>query len=237
MTLLQRRAGGVGPEEALRRANVVGFTVCPPRAVIWTRTHWPKRFPACWSAGFRWRFTNSAGDGQRVERAKPFRHWRRGTAISTCSRTPAGTTASPSRKWISRGSFSCAAPRETMPAGLGRRAAPTMVSCSARPMSLRANSTPSCDSSTRIGGIRRGARDQSRSVVEGCFALVRGFPAGNAFTNANKILDHLMAHGEAGLRRQPPLLYSGVRLPAALVESAAAVLQQHELMPRRGYLE
>jgi 4-hydroxy-tetrahydrodipicolinate synthase len=74
-------------------------------------------------------------------------------------------------------------------------------------------------------------------VVEKCFALVRGFPTGNAFTNANKILDHLMAHGKAGLHREPPLLYSGVRLPAAFVETAAAVLQEHDLMPRRGYLE
>lgn len=74
-------------------------------------------------------------------------------------------------------------------------------------------------------------------VVEGCFEIVEHFPAGNAFTNANKVLDHLMAYGETGVRREPPLLYSGVRLPAAFVESAAALLRQNTLMPATGYLE
>ena len=74
-------------------------------------------------------------------------------------------------------------------------------------------------------------------VVEGCFEMVGRFPAGNAFTNANKVLDHLMAYGEAGVRREPPLLYSGVRLPAAFVENAATLLRQNSLMPATGYLE
>ena|SRR5688572_14382024 len=74
-------------------------------------------------------------------------------------------------------------------------------------------------------------------VVEGCFETVGRFPTGNAFTNANKVLDHLMAYGEAGVRREPPLLYSGVRLPTVFVESAAALLHQNNLMPVKGYLE
>lgn len=74
-------------------------------------------------------------------------------------------------------------------------------------------------------------------VVEGCFGLVRDFPTGNAFTNANKVLDHLMAHGEAGLRREPPLLYSGARLPTTWIEQAAALLRQNGLMPASGYLD
>ena len=74
-------------------------------------------------------------------------------------------------------------------------------------------------------------------VVEGCFEMAARFPAGNAFTNANKVLDHLMAYGEAGVRREPPRLYSGVRLPAAFVESAAALLRQNALLPATGYLE
>lgn len=74
------------------------------------------------------------------------------------------------------------------------------------------------------------------SVIEGCFKLVEGFPAGNGFTNANKILDHLMAFGEEGLHRDPPLLYSGVRLPVKFIEHAADLLRQEELFPVRGYL-
>jgi len=73
-------------------------------------------------------------------------------------------------------------------------------------------------------------------VIEGCFKMVAGFPAGNAFTNANKVLDHLMAFGEQGLHHDTPLLYSGVRLPAKFIEHAAELLRQEELFPVRGYL-
>jgi dihydrodipicolinate synthase/N-acetylneuraminate lyase len=95
-----------------------------------------------------------------------------------------------------------------------------------------------------LGFLDEGRRDQAQSIairigsiVEGCFELVRTFPTGNAFTNVNKILDHLMAHGAAGVHRDPPMLYSGVRLPAGFVDSAAALLRKHDLMPHRGYLE
>ena len=74
------------------------------------------------------------------------------------------------------------------------------------------------------------------TVIEGCFKLVEGFPAGNSFTNANKILDHLMAFGEEGLHCDPPLLYSGVRLPVKFIEHAADLLRQEELFPVSGYL-
>lgn len=73
-------------------------------------------------------------------------------------------------------------------------------------------------------------------VIEGCFKLVEGFSAGNSFTNANKVLDHLMAFAEEGLHRDPPILYSGVRLPAKFIAHAADLLRQEELFPVRGYL-
>jgi dihydrodipicolinate synthase/N-acetylneuraminate lyase len=76
---------------------------------------------------------------------------------------------------------------------------------------------------------------QISRVIEGCFKLVEGFPAGNAFTNGNKILDHLMAFGEEGLHRDPPLLYSGVRLPVKFIQQAADLLRQEKLFPVRGY--
>lgn len=77
--------------------------------------------------------------------------------------------------------------------------------------------------------------DRLSGVVQSCFEIVRSFPAGNAFTNASKVLDHLMAHGEAGVDREPPLLYSGVRLPPTFVESASALLRQNRLLPTTGY--
>ncbi len=74
-------------------------------------------------------------------------------------------------------------------------------------------------------------------VVSAAFAIVRDFPTGNAFANANKVLDHLMAHGNSALHCEPPLLYSGVRLPMEFVRQAHALLAKHGLAPTRGYLE
>ena len=73
-------------------------------------------------------------------------------------------------------------------------------------------------------------------MVQRTFALVADFPAGNAFTNANKVLDHVMAYGAAARDQEPPLLYSGVRLPTEFVEQAAAFLREAGLLPYVGYL-
>jgi hypothetical protein len=45
-----------------------------------------------------------------------------------------------------------------------------------------------------------------------------------------------MAFGEEGLHRDPPLLYSGVRLPVEYIAQAADLLHQEELFPVRGYI-
>lgn len=82
----------------------------------------------------------------------------------------------------------------------------------------------------------RALAERLSRVVAGCFQLVAGFPTGNPFTNANKVLDHLMAYGEAAPRIAPPLLASGVRLPADFVTAAADLLRHHDLLPGTGYL-
>lgn len=74
------------------------------------------------------------------------------------------------------------------------------------------------------------------SVVSAAFALVAPFPHGNAFANANKVLDHIMAYGLAAVEVEPPLLYSGVRLPLAFLEAGHALLEAHDLLPPKGYL-
>jgi dihydrodipicolinate synthase/N-acetylneuraminate lyase len=62
-------------------------------------------------------------------------------------------------------------------------------------------------------------------------------PQGNAFTNANKALDHYIAHGPRAAAVPAPRLHSGHRLPAELIELAGAALERHRLMPAQGYLE
>ena len=73
-------------------------------------------------------------------------------------------------------------------------------------------------------------------AVSAAFALVADFPHGNAFANANKVLDHLMAYGEAAENHAPPLLYSGTRLPSSFIRSGAELLWEHGLLPQLGYL-
>ena len=74
-------------------------------------------------------------------------------------------------------------------------------------------------------------------AVREVFDLVADLPQGNAFTNANKAMDHFFAHGPDGFKAPPPRLHSGPCLPAHVVQAAGHVLTRHGLMPDGGYLE
>jgi len=73
-------------------------------------------------------------------------------------------------------------------------------------------------------------------VVSRCFEIVAGVSAGNPFTNANKLLDHVLAYGSDATRQPPPVLHGGVRLPRDLIEPVAAALKEQQLFPECGYL-
>ncbi|WP_309714086.1 dihydrodipicolinate synthase family protein [Armatimonas sp.] len=74
------------------------------------------------------------------------------------------------------------------------------------------------------------------TVVSAAFVLVAEFPHGNAFANANKVLDHCRAYGDDALAIEPPLLYSGARLPQAFITDGVALLRAHGLLAEKGYL-
>jgi hypothetical protein len=74
------------------------------------------------------------------------------------------------------------------------------------------------------------------AVTEELFPVAGKVGFGNAFANANKALDHFFAHGPEALRVEPPCLRGGRRLPRELVEAAGASLSRHGFMPARGYL-
>jgi hypothetical protein len=65
---------------------------------------------------------------------------------------------------------------------------------------------------------------------------VRDYPAANPFTNANKILDHVLAYGRESLNQPPPYVRGGHQLPQHFVERAYELLVQCDLVPARGYL-
>jgi dihydrodipicolinate synthase/N-acetylneuraminate lyase len=74
-------------------------------------------------------------------------------------------------------------------------------------------------------------------VVGEVFELVQGLPHGNAFANANKAVDHFMAHGPGDGQVLPPILHAGESMPAQVITRTGEALKRHKLMPSRGYLE
>ena len=75
------------------------------------------------------------------------------------------------------------------------------------------------------------------SVVAEAFAAVGSVVDGNAFTNANKLLAHVMAFGARARSVQPPILHAGSTLPAECIERMMPVLQREEMLPRQGYFD
>ena len=72
--------------------------------------------------------------------------------------------------------------------------------------------------------------------IDGCFQVVDGFPRANPFTNANKILDQVMAFGSDALHQPPPYLCGRRQLPIEFVQQAWQILAQQQLLPTHGYL-
>jgi dihydrodipicolinate synthase/N-acetylneuraminate lyase len=81
------------------------------------------------------------------------------------------------------------------------------------------------------------ASDRIAQMVRACFEIVSGHTAANPFTNANKILDHVMAFGRRCLSKPAPCVRGGQRLPIEFVERALDVVTQCDLLPARGYME
>jgi dihydrodipicolinate synthase/N-acetylneuraminate lyase len=95
-----------------------------------------------------------------------------------------------------------------------------------------------------VDGIREGRLDEAARIstalsgaVAEVFALVGEIPSGNAFTNANKAIEHFMAFGPAAADRQGPMLHGGIRIPAGMISATSDILRRYGLMPQKGYLE
>ena len=94
-----------------------------------------------------------------------------------------------------------------------------------------------------IGHLEAGRVDEARAeiapvetVVARVFDLVAGLPDGNAFANANKAVDHFLAHGPRASELPPPRLHAGSTLPPQVIEGTGRALADCGLMPGRGYL-
>jgi hypothetical protein len=73
-------------------------------------------------------------------------------------------------------------------------------------------------------------------VVTQVFGLVAPLSCGNSFTNANKAIDHFMAHGASADLNSPPHLYDGQTLPSEILGTVRTMLDASDLLPTAGYL-
>lgn len=93
----------------------------------------------------------------------------------------------------------------------------------------------------RLAAGHRAEAEQSSSrltrLAREVFALVAHLPAGNAFANANKAIDHFFAYGPNAAAAPPPRLHAGICLPLEVLRATGDVLRRFELMPAKGYLE
>lgn len=94
-----------------------------------------------------------------------------------------------------------------------------------------------------IGHLEQGRTEEAllaiapvEKVVARVFELVADLPYGNAFTNANKAIDHFLAHGREAGRVPPPRLHAGAGLPLSVLEATGQALGAAGLLPDRGYL-
>jgi dihydrodipicolinate synthase/N-acetylneuraminate lyase len=89
-----------------------------------------------------------------------------------------------------------------------------------------------------LGGRRAEAATLSAALtgaVDEVFGLVGAIPCGNAFTNANKAIEHFMAFGPEA-DGEGPMLHGGLRIPAGILAGTGDALRRYGLMPVKGYL-
>ena len=77
--------------------------------------------------------------------------------------------------------------------------------------------------------------ERLNTVLGKIFTIVKPLTHGNAFTNANKAIDHFLAYGPNAASLPGPLLHAGVRLPQEILSATGEVLESQGFLPERGY--
>jgi dihydrodipicolinate synthase/N-acetylneuraminate lyase len=78
--------------------------------------------------------------------------------------------------------------------------------------------------------------DRLTQVVAQVFELVTDMPEGNAFSNANKAVDHYMAFGADARLMRPPMLHAGIPIPKDVIQRVGEALESADLIPVTGYM-
>lgn len=89
------------------------------------------------------------------------------------------------------------------------------------------------------GGAAPAAKNRSAELSEAVsrmFAEVGSLPSGNAFANANRALDHLLACGDAWRNVATPVLPNTMPMEANLIEAIQRAVAPMAPIPPQGYL-
>ena len=82
----------------------------------------------------------------------------------------------------------------------------------------------------------QGQSDALTGVVQSLFAAAAHLPFGNAFSNANRAGDHVLAYGHAWREAPKPQTFSGGEIPESLLAEAAHGFERLGSFPEAGYL-
>lgn len=91
----------------------------------------------------------------------------------------------------------------------------------------------------RSGKVKEAKKisEKLTGAVDDIFAQANMLPQGNAFTNANKVIDHVLAYGPNAVNLPGPRLHSGGTIPADLIRQAIETLKKYGLLEEPGYLQ
>jgi dihydrodipicolinate synthase/N-acetylneuraminate lyase len=78
--------------------------------------------------------------------------------------------------------------------------------------------------------------DRVSSVIRGLHHAVSDIAEGNRFTNSVKAMDHFLAWGEKALDTDPPRLHGGTSLSREIIRRTRDVLLAHRIEIGKGYL-
>ena len=79
--------------------------------------------------------------------------------------------------------------------------------------------------------------DRVAGAVTTVMENMASFGAANAFATTNKVLDHIRAWGSRSLEVDPPMVYSGARLPKDAIRLGVEALEKSGIRVEKGYLE
>jgi len=235
MAWLRRRTGGANDEECLRRAHVCGFTVCPPKGRGLAQSQIHDALDRVLSTGLPislYQLPQITENEMAPDTVAQLAQRHANLLLLKDTSGADRVALSGFREaFLVRGAEGGYAGHLTLGGGAYDGVLLSTANCFGPLFAemidhLRAGRMlPAQAISDRIEASTREVFDAAASL-----------PFGNAFTNANKAMDHFIAHGPQARDLPGPRVHSGERLPAGLIDLAGSVMERHGLMPAKGYL-